>query len=82
LQRRNLLLAMRKSQEAPSDKDEISPAEELTMKTLQYKKVVKQQREREKTNVANLKRLVLDDSNREEPKTVDIGKLLNKDSAN
>jgi len=82
LHRRSLLLAMRTSQESATEKDEISPGEELTMKTLQYKKVVKQQKEKEKANVANLKRLILDDISREQPKTVDIASLLNSDKAN
>ena len=49
LQRKNILLAMKKTQERVEyAEDEITPAEEVTMKSSQYKDVVENRSRKEK----------------------------------
>jgi hypothetical protein len=60
LAKKNLLLAMKKTQDKVEyETDEITPAEEVTMKSQQYREVVEEQSRREKQKLNTIKSLVL-----------------------
>ena len=60
LAKKNILLAMKKTQDKVEyATDEITPAEEVTMKSQQYKEVVEEQSRREKQKLDTIKSLVL-----------------------
>jgi len=76
LQKRNLLLAMKRTQEREGlGEDEISGGEELTMKTKQYKEGVEKAREKEQRKVSQIKQVFLSDK---QPSQVNIDSLINK----
>lgn len=60
LSKRNMLLAMKVNQQKLEyGEHEITPAEEVTMKTKQYLEVVDQKNRREKEKIDNIKSLLL-----------------------
>ena len=85
LQRENMLKAMRAQQEELKydTKTEISPAEQVEMKSQQYKTVVTRQVKKEKQNIKEIKRVILHEgvvANRTS-KVVDIQSLVNTKSS-
>lgn len=60
LARKNILLAMKKTQERLEyEPEEVTPAEEITMKSTQYREVVEKQSQKEREKLNRIKSLVL-----------------------